>query len=161
MVLFVPLVKLGFLVVNQLSGHVASRIASAARRNVVFTDFIVMPIAQFLHYTDVKLKMKVLKLTCPTAIPKLDRKKAIDVGSKALTESILITVAASIIIYEFNKSSDEDKMKKDKEYAEEKDLMERVEHLEMVVHANSEVLQDLTRLVIAIRDDLQKSDRFF
>ena len=72
---------------KRLSGHVAIRIDSAARCNVIFTDFIFMPIAQLLHYTDVKMKMKVLKLGNPKAIPQLDRKKAIDTGSKALTES--------------------------------------------------------------------------
>merc|ERR1712133_76908 len=105
--------------------------------------------------------MKILKLGNPNAIPQSDRKKAIDTGSKGLTESILVTVAASIIIYKFNKSSDEDKYWKDKKYAEKKDLIERINNLEMVVYPNSEVLQDLSTLAIAIRDDLQKEDKFF
>ena len=67
-----PLAKLGFILVRQISRPIANGIANKARKNKIFRDYICLPVAQFFHWCDVKIRMRVLNLGKVTQVPKLN-----------------------------------------------------------------------------------------
>ena len=77
-----PVAKLAILLVKQISKPIANGIAHRARKSKFFRDYTIIPIAQFFHWYDVKLRMRVLNLGKVTSVPKLDEKKAIDTGAQ-------------------------------------------------------------------------------
>ena len=74
-----------------------------------------------------------------------------------MSEAILVGVASAIVIYEYNRSAQKEEEKQKQIEQEKKELKERVQDLEFAVEKQSTQLKELTRLAIAIRDDLQKS----
>ena len=74
-----------------------------------------------------------------------------------LSEFILVAVASAIVIYEYNRSVQKDEEKQFQIEQEKKEIRERIQDLEFTVEKQSAQLKELTRLAIAIRDDLQKS----
>ena len=80
-----PLAKLGFVLVKQISKPIANGIASRARKSKLFRNYICIPVAQFFHWYDVKIRMRVLNLGKVTSVPKLDEKKAIETGAQVIS----------------------------------------------------------------------------
>lgn len=74
-----------------------------------------------------------------------------------LSEFILVAVASAIVIFEYNRSAQKEEKKVMEIEQEKSELRERVQDLEFAVEKQSTQLKELTRLAIAIRDDLQKS----
>ena len=77
-----PLAKLGLVVIKQISKPIANGIAARARKSRIFRNYVCIPIAQFFHWYDVKVRMRVLNLGKVSTVPKLDEKKAIETGSQ-------------------------------------------------------------------------------
>ena len=77
-----PLAKLGILLVKQISKPLANSITSRARKSKVFRDYFCIPMAQFFHWADVKIRMRILNLGKVQSVPKLDEKKAIETGAQ-------------------------------------------------------------------------------
>ena len=75
-----------------------------------------------------------------------------------MSEAILVGVASAIVIYEYNRSAQKEEEKQNQTQQEKKELRDRVQDLEFAVEKQSTQLKELTRLAIAIRDDLPKSD---
>lgn len=152
-----PFLKLGFILVKQISKPIANKIADSARRSKIFRDYICMPPAQFFHWYDFKIRMYVLNLGKVTSVPKLDEKKAIETGAQLLSEFLLFCVVAGPLIYEYNRHAVNEEAKNIAIEKEKRAVRDRIEDLEFAVEKQSAQLQELTRLGIAIRDDLQKS----
>lgn len=74
-----------------------------------------------------------------------------------MSEFILVAVGMTIVIYEYNKSSKKEDAKQAQIEEEKKQINNRVKDLEFAVERQSVQLKELTRLGIAIRDDLQNS----
>ena len=74
-----------------------------------------------------------------------------------LSEFILVAVASAIVIFEYNRSAQKEEEKQYQIAQEKKEIRERIQDLEFTVEKQSTQLKELTRLAIAIRDDLQKS----
>jgi hypothetical protein len=66
----------------QISKPLANSITSRARKSRVFRDYFCIPIAQFFHWCDVKIRWKILHLGKVQNVPKLDEKKAIETGAQ-------------------------------------------------------------------------------
>ena len=66
-------------------------------------------------------------------------------------------MASGIVIFEYNRSSNKEEAKKAQIEKEKEELKDRVRDLELTFEKHSVQLKELTRLAIAIRDDLQKS----
>ena len=77
-----PIAKLGILLVKQISKPLANSITSRARKSKVFRDYFCIPMAQFFHWADVKIRMRILNLGKVQNVPKLDEKKAIETGAQ-------------------------------------------------------------------------------
>ena len=74
-----------------------------------------------------------------------------------MSEFILVAVASAIVIYEYNRSSQKEEERQYQIELEKNEILERIQDLEFTVEKQSTQLKELTRLAIAIRDDLQKS----
>merc|ERR1712141_748000 len=136
---------------------IANGIANRARKSKLFRNYVCIPVAQLFHWYDVKVRMRVLNLGKVSNVPKLDEKKAIETGAQLLSEFILVAVASAIVIYEYNRSAQKEEEKQYKIEQEKREMQDRIQDLEFTVEKQSTQLKELTRLAIAIRDDLQKS----
>jgi len=81
-----PAAKLGLVLIKQISKPIANGIANRARKSKRFREWFCIPVAQFFHWYDVKVRMRVLNLGKVTSVPKLDEKKAIETGAQLLSE---------------------------------------------------------------------------
>ena len=77
-----PLAKLGILLVKQISKPLANSITSKARKSKFFRDYFCIPMAQFFHWVDFKVRLRILNLGKVQKIPKLDEKKAIETSAQ-------------------------------------------------------------------------------
>ena len=66
-----PLAKLGFLVIKQVSKPLANAVAKRAKNSKFFRNYVVLPVAQFFHWADVKVRMRILNLGKVTKVPKV------------------------------------------------------------------------------------------
>ena len=57
-----PLIKLGALAVRQIAKPLANAIKTRAKSHPFFRKYICMPPAQFYHWMDVNVKMRMLNL---------------------------------------------------------------------------------------------------
>jgi len=151
-----PLAKLGAVLIKQVSKPIANGIANRARKSKLFRDYVCIPVAQFFHWYDVKIRMRVLNLGKVTSVPKLDEKKAIETGAQLLSEFILVVIASGIIVIEYTRQSEKDEVKKQAVEQEKAEVRDQITNLEFTVAKQSAEIRELTRLTIAIRDDLQK-----
>lgn len=55
------------------------------------------------NWCEVKAKMWILNLGKPVNIPVLSQEMAIDLGANLLGETLIFTVAATILLFEYNR----------------------------------------------------------
>ncbi|XP_023338463.1 putative OPA3-like protein CG13603 [Eurytemora carolleeae] len=97
-------------------------------------EYVCIPIAQAFHWYEIKLKMKTL-----------------NVGGK-----IIISVASTISIYEYSRSSEKE-MKKEEALQQERDrIKNKIFELEFRVEKQSTQIRELARTVIHIEEDIHK-----
>ena len=72
-----PAAKLGFLAIKQISKPLANAVASRAKNSKFFRNYIVLPTAQFFHWADVKIRMRILNLGKVSKVPKVSSNKLI------------------------------------------------------------------------------------
>ena len=86
-----PLVKLGILLVKQISKPLAKSITNRATKSKFFREYFCIPLAQLFHLSDVKIRMKILNLGKVQKVPKLDEKKAIETGAQVRVTFFIFT----------------------------------------------------------------------
>jgi len=151
-----PAAKLGLVLIKQISKPIANGIANRARKSKTFREYFCIPVAQFFHWYDVKVRMRVLNLGKVTSVPKMDDKKAIETGAQLLSEFILIAIGSAIVIWEYNRQSNKEEAKAEAVEKEKAEQKSQITDLEFTVARQSVQIKELTRLTIAIRDDIQK-----
>lgn len=113
-----PIAKLAALAMRQLSKPLANRLKVKAKSSPFFRKYVCMPPAQFYHWCEVNIKMRLLNLGKPSAVKPLKEVDAIELGAELLGECIIFTIAAGTIVAEYirqsrNARADED-MKEDR-----------------------------------------------
>ena len=124
--------------------------------------------------------MRILNLGKVSKVPKLDEKKAIDTGSQVrnnqlisllfwylntfgftqlLSEFILLSVGSVLLIYEYLRQSEKEEAKQAVIEQEKDDLRNRVEDLTFSVEQLSTQTRELSRVVVALSDDLEKANQ--
>lgn len=151
-----PLAKLGILLVKQVSKPLANTITNRARQSRVFRDYFCIPLAQFFHWADVKIRMRILNLGKIQTVPKLDEKKAIETGAQIFSEFIILFVASSAIFFEYRRSAAKEEAKLAALEMEKQDFQNRVRELELTADRRDAQMRELTRLVITLRDEMVK-----
>jgi len=153
-----PLLKLGFLLVKQASKPLSKRIAAGARQSSLFKNYVCMPIAQIYHFYEVRLKMSALKLGGGkvTKVPKLSETKAVEQGSEMLAEVIILGIASSLLIYEYNRSSEKDQAKEAKLKADREMIKTKIFELENKMEQQSMQIRSLAKTAIHLEEEVQK-----
>lgn len=152
MVAAFPVVKLGALLVKQVSKPLATFVKKRAINNAFFRNYICMPPAQLYHWCDVRMKMylsNIIRTKDSVPIPKLNEQAAIELGANLLGEAVIIGVASSILLWEYNRQKEKENQREEEESEFVNNLENRITDL---AFANEELdtrLRELTRLVYA------------
>ena len=153
-----PLAKLGFLLIRQVSKPIAKNIAERAKGSPVFKNWVCIPVAQLFHFYEVKVKMSALNLGTGrvTKVPKLSESQAVQQGAEILSEIIILSIASSILIYEYTKSKEKEEAKEDKVKADREAIKNKIYDLELKVEKQSVQIRNLAKTAIHLEEEIQK-----
>lgn len=154
-----PLLKLGFQLVRQISKPFAKFIADKAKESRIFRDWLCIPVAQKFNYIEVKFKIYTMNLGMGrvTKVPPLSESRAVEKGSELLSEFIILTIASSILVFEFNRQSDKEQAKEDR-LAAEADLIESmIVELNITVDKQRKYIESLNKTVSHLEELTGKS----
>ncbi|TRY63060.1 hypothetical protein TCAL_07948 [Tigriopus californicus] len=151
-----PLAKLGLLLIKQISKPIANGIARRAKASRIFRTYVCIPTAQLFHWYDVKVRMRLLNLGKATVIPKLNEEKAIETGSQLLSEMIILGIASTVLIFEYNRSSEKEEAKQEQIEREKAYLVDKVENLELTLEKQTVEIKELRRLTHHLSDEVYK-----
>jgi len=144
-----PIAKLGVLIIKQINKPLARNLMKIAEKNKPFRDWVVVPLGQFFHYVEMKLKLKSLNLVAikwkSTKIPKLDEQDAIEQGSNFLSELIILNFAADVLIYEYKKQQSEKQKEEDMKKAERERLRNKLLDLEVLIEKQNDSIHALAK----------------
>ncbi|XP_076314028.1 optic atrophy 3 protein homolog [Tachypleus tridentatus] len=146
-----PIAKLGILALRQISKPLANRIKARAKRSYFFRTYICMPPAQFYHWMEVNVKMRMLNLGKPTEVPKLNENMAIDLGAELLGEIIIFSIAATSITAEYVRSSLKEKEKKAEREINFVKIENEISDLRFTVDRQEAEIRHLTRAYYALQ----------
>jgi len=154
-----PLANLGLLVVKQAAKPFAKLIAAEAKQHRLFRDWICVPVAQKYNFLEKVVKVRamrgdnVMKLGRVTKVPKLNEKRAVELGSELLSELIVlgISVSAALVVYNINAS---------KEGEKEARLVEEKEREEMVKEDKlSAEREAIRRRIVGVEESIEIQNR--
>ena len=142
----------------QASKPLSKRIAAGARKSTLFKNYVCMPIAQIYHFYEVRLKMSALKLGGGkvTKVPKLSETKAVEQGSEMLAEVIILGIASSLLIFEYNRSSEASEAKEAKLKADREMIKTKIFELENKMEQQSMQIRSLAKTAIHLEEEVQK-----
>jgi len=150
-----PVAKLGLLLIKQVSKPIAKRIAARARETRIFRDYVCIPTAQLFHWYEIQLKLKILNVGGKaTKVPKLSEAKAIEQGSEILSEFLLFSLAASILIYEYNRSSEKEAAKEERLRADREMIKTKITELELKVERQTIQIKSLGQQALELHTDI-------
>lgn len=108
-----PLAKLALLAMRQLSKPLANWLKVRAKNSPFFRRHVCMPPAQLYHWCEVNVKMRLLNLGKPSAVKPLKEAEAIELGAELLGETLIFSVAAGGIVFEYARQSKNSKIEQD------------------------------------------------
>lgn len=157
MVAAFPVAKLGFLLIKQVSKPIAKVLATRARNSLFFRTYVCIPVAQLFHWYEIKLKMRMLNIGGKvTKVPKLNEAKAIEQGSEILSEVIILSIAAAILIYEYNRSKEKEDAKELAKTQEAERIKNKIFEMEFKQDKQTTQIRELSKLVIELKEHEHK-----
>ena len=153
-----PLAKLGFLVIRQVSKPIAKSIAERAKVSPFFKNWVCIPVAQLFHFYEVRMKMATLNLGTGkvTKVPKLSETQAVQQGAELLSEIVILSIASSILIYEYNRQKEKEEAKEEKIKADREAVKDKIYNLEVKVEKQSVQIRNLAKTAIHLEEEIQK-----
>ena len=91
-----------------------------------------------------------------TKVPKLSETKAVEQGSEMLAELIILGIASSLLIYEYNRSSEKEQAKEAKLKADREMIKNKIVDLENKMEEQSMQIRSLAKTAIHLEEELQK-----
>lgn len=150
-----PAAKLGALLIRQVSKPIANVIAKKAKQHPLFSRLICMPPAQFYHWCEVRVKMYTMNLTSPTQVTPLNETMAIELGASILSEAIIFTIAATLLLAEYSRQVRKEEAKEDARRDELNHIQYSLE--ELFYHAEQQE-RGLNKIMIKIGELEEKID---
>jgi len=153
-----PVAKLGFLLIKQVSKPLAKSVAARAKSSPIFKNWVCIPVAQFFHFYEVKIKLRALNLGTGkvTKVPKLTEAKAVEQGAEILSELIIVGIASAILIYEYDRSKDKEDAKEEKLKADRESIKNKIFELELKVEKQSTQIRSLAKTAIHLEEEFHK-----
>jgi len=142
-----PIAKLAALAMRQLSKPLANRLKLRAKSSPFFRRYVCMPPAQFYHWCEVNVKMRLLNLGKPSAVKPLKEVEAIELGAELLGECIIFTIASATIIAEYIRQSRNERLREDMKEDRLHRLTHDMEDLQIVVSRQEAELRHLSRVL--------------
>ena len=103
--------------------------------------------------------MRILGLGLATNIPKLNEQRAIETGAQLLSELIILSIASSILFYEYKRQTEKEEVKQSAIDEEKRDIKEKIINLEMRIKKQMLSIDDLDRQICHLRDELDKTKK--
>ncbi|KAK5648603.1 hypothetical protein RI129_003495 [Pyrocoelia pectoralis] len=141
-----PAAKLGALLIRQISKPLANFIIHRAKESPFFRNYICMPPAQFYNWCEVKTKMWILNLGKPINVPVLSEAMAIELGANLLGEGIIFSIAATVLILEWRRSSRKEALLEENRQNELDSLKTHMRELFLQIQEQQVSIKELTRL---------------
>ena len=94
-----------------------------------------------------------------SSVPRLNEEKAIETGSQLLSEFILLSIGASLLVLEFLRQSEKEEAKLEKIEQEKAELNDRIGGLEITLERQRTELRELKRLAYAIEDKVSREGK--
>lgn len=145
-----PAAKLGVLLLKQISKPIANMLKIKAKDSLFFRQYVCMPPAQFYNWCEVKAKMWSLNLGKPVHVPQLNETMAIELGANLLGETIIFTIGAGLLIFEYVRSSKKEALKEENIIVEQKmfeltlnDMAFRLEWQDRQIREMQQVMAEL------------------
>ena len=101
-----------------------------------------------------QVRMRILGLGLATSIPKLNEQKAIETGAQLLSELIILSIASSILFYEYKRQMEKEELKQSALDRERSDIKDKIISLEIQVKKQSSSIDELERLMSHLREEL-------
>ncbi|KAI4490863.1 PREDICTED: optic atrophy 3 protein homolog [Polistes canadensis] len=125
-----PVLKLGVLLIKQISKPLAKLIVNQAKNHPVFRTYFIIPPAQFYHWAEVKGKMYMMNLGKPTKVAKLNETMAIELGSNLMGEVIIFSLAGGCLIFEYNRQVAKEAKREEARNAQIQEFKNNIESLQ-------------------------------
>lgn len=153
-----PIIKLAFLLVKQVSKPVAKKIAASAQERPLFRNWVCAPIGQWAHFMEVKVRMAGLNLGQGrvTRVPRLAEDKAVQQGSELLSEIIIFGTAMGLLTFEYNRSSDKEAVKQEQLKADRELIKSKILEMELQLERQRGQIQHLTSSAIQLEGEAHK-----
>ena len=84
-------------------------------------------------------------------MPKIDDKKAMDLGAQLLLEFIIVMIFSVIVVYQYNESVQKEEKKDAGRKNEFNEVMENIRQIELLSKNNQKYIDELNSLLNAIR----------
>lgn len=152
-----PIAKLGALLIKQISKPIANACKERAKHHPFFRTYVCMPPAQFYNWCEVKAKMWILNLGRPVNIPVLSQEMAIELGANLLGESLIFTIGAVILMFEYNRQSKKEAAKEIKKEEEMKHISDTITDLYFTVQTQQTQLREMERIIYSISGEKPKT----
>jgi hypothetical protein len=144
-----PLLKLGVMAIRQVSKPLANHLKTRAKESHFFRTRICMPPAQFYHWCEVNIKARLLNLSSPKEVAKLNEQAAIDLGSELIGDLFMFSIGAAAVIAEYTRQS--------RRSAEEKAVLEtRLSQIERNTSNLIELRNDLESRIAHIETSIDE-----
>ncbi|MCL4137851.1 UNVERIFIED_CONTAM: hypothetical protein GTU68_019193 [Idotea baltica] len=155
-----PVAKLLGIVIKQMGKPLANFAKERAKNNHFFRTYVCMPPGQFYHWCEVRMKMYVMnigKTADNSTIPKLNEQAAIELGASLLGEGVIFLIAASVLVFEYNRQKTNEKKKEDAEQDFLTNLDNRLNDLQFNNEELDTKIRELTRLLYALHSEKSKT----
>ncbi|GFO50515.1 optic atrophy 3 protein homolog [Plakobranchus ocellatus] len=140
-----PLIKLGYLAIRQISKPIANYIKRQAKSSPFIRTWICMPPAQLYHWWEVNIHLRMMGLGKAKNVEKLTDKEAIELGGEMLGEFIIFSVAAVILVLEYQRGARREAAKEEKLDKELSGLKTKVEEMKTVSDIQKSQIRDLQK----------------
>merc|ERR1712150_274788 len=141
---------MGEVTVRQAGRPLARMVERLANRSSAFRRMVCLPLAQFYHYYEVKMRLAALNLGVGkvTKVTKLSEENAVKQASEIISEASILGVVAVILVHEYRKS----KAESEQVEAESRMARERIFELETQLEGNAEQIRNLVRSIVRNSD---------
>ncbi|KAK0059833.1 putative OPA3-like protein CG13603 [Biomphalaria glabrata] len=142
-----PLIKLGYLAIRQISKPIANAIKRRAKTHPFFRKYICMPPAQFYHWCEVNIQLRLMGLGKTKNFQRMPDKDAIELGGEMLGEFIVFGMACLVVVAEYTRGARKEAAKEESLRQEKETINLKLEQLFSITEVQENQIRELQRCV--------------
>ncbi|CAF0726567.1 unnamed protein product [Adineta steineri] len=139
-----PLIKLAIVFFKQVSKPLAAQIKARAKNSEFFKKYVCMPPAQFYHWYDVNLRMRMLGIETKK-VAKMNEEAAVALGADILGEGVILGVAIAGLALEYARQSKNNAIKETRQQERLVGMEQQIAELELTLANQSAQMLQLER----------------